>query len=98
MDTYDVVVLGAGSAGEVVARTVAEAGRSVALVEALRVGGECPYVACMPSKAVLRSAQARYDAARLSELGGASAPPVLDDPADGFRRAAERRDEVSEHR
>ena len=98
METYDVVVLGAGSAGEVVARTVAEAGRSVALVEALRVGGECPYVACMPSKAVLRSAQARHDAARLSDLGGASATPPLDDPAAAFARAAARRDEISEHR
>src|SRR3954451_15460533 len=98
MDTYDVVVLGAGSAGEVVARTVAEAGRSGALVEVPRVGGECPYVACMPSKAVLRSAQARHDASRLSELGGAAAAPSLDDPAEAFSRAVERRDDVAEHR
>src|SRR3954447_7298250 len=98
MKTYDVVVLGAGSAGESVATKLAAAGRSVALVEALRVGGECPYVACMPSKAVLRSAQARHDASRLSDLGGASTVLGLDDPVAAFRRAAERRDEVAEHR
>src|SRR3954466_6926845 len=98
MEMYDVVVLGAGSAGESIATTLAEAGRSVALVEALRVGGECPYVACMPSKAVLRSAQARHDASRLSDLGGASVVPGLDDPVAAFRRAAERRDDVAEHR
>ncbi|MCU1691258.1 MAG: pyridine nucleotide-disulfide oxidoreductase dimerization region [Frankiales bacterium] len=98
MDSFDVVVLGAGSAGENVATSLAEAGRSVALVETLRVGGECPYVACMPSKAVLRSAEARHDAQQLVDLGGASSRPTLDDDALAFRQAVQRRDEVAEHR
>ena len=98
METFDVIVLGAGSAGESIANTLAEAGRAVALVETLRVGGECPYVACMPSKSVLRSAEARSDARRLSELAGASVDPALDDDVLAFRQAVERRDEIAEHR
>lgn len=98
MDSYDVVVLGAGSAGENLATALAEAGRSVALVEAGRVGGECAYVACVPSKAVLRSAEARVEAARLTDLGAASVNPALDGDDDAFRAAVGRRDELSEHR
>ena len=98
MDTFDVVVLGAGSAGESICTSLAEAGRSVALVEQLRVGGECPYVACMPSKALLRSAQARVEARQLRELAGASQDPALDDDREAFRAAVRRRDEIAEHR
>ena len=98
METFDVVVLGAGSAGEAIATGLAEAGRSVALVEDTRVGGECPYVACMPSKAMLRSAQARHEARSLRALGGASAPPDLDGDDAAYARAVQRRDDITEHR
>ena len=97
-DTYDVVILGAGSAGEALAGRLADAGRSVALVEGLRVGGECPFVACMPSKAMLRAAEARTTAGRLRELGGAAERLPLGDARLAYAAAAHRRDEVAEHR
>ncbi len=54
---YDVVVIGAGPAGEVVAGRLAERGHAVAIVEQHLVGGECSFYACMPSKALLRPAE-----------------------------------------
>jgi pyruvate/2-oxoglutarate dehydrogenase complex dihydrolipoamide dehydrogenase (E3) component len=62
---FDVIVIGAGPAGEVVAGALAEQGRSVAVVEAGLVGGECAFYACMPSKALLRPGEVLAEARRV---------------------------------
>ena len=98
MRTFDVVVLGAGSAGESVAKNLAAAGKSVALVEKGRVGGECAYVSCMPSKAMLRSAQIRNIAKELPGFGAAVERAELGDSFAAFKIAANRRDQIAEHR
>ena len=86
MGAFDVVVLGAGTAGVHVATEAAAGGKSVAIVEAGLIGGESPYLACLPSNSLLLSAaggQTWEDAvARRDEVTGG-----LDDSAPARRLA-----------
>jgi pyruvate/2-oxoglutarate dehydrogenase complex dihydrolipoamide dehydrogenase (E3) component len=95
---YDVVVVGAGSGGVTVATDLALAGLRVALVADGFVGGECPYVACMPSKSLLRSARGRHEAASTTIHGATSSPLKLADPAADWPAAVRRRDSVAAQR
>jgi dihydrolipoamide dehydrogenase len=52
-DAFDVIVIGAGPAGEIAAERSARAGLSAAVVERRLVGGECNYYGCVASKALL---------------------------------------------
>jgi pyruvate/2-oxoglutarate dehydrogenase complex dihydrolipoamide dehydrogenase (E3) component len=61
----DVVVIGAGAPGEVIAGRLGEAGLDVAVVEERLVGGECSFFACMPSKALLRPGELTAEARRV---------------------------------
>ena len=85
--TFDVVVIGAGPAGEVAAGRLAEAGLDVALCERHLVGGECSFYACMPSKALVRPGELIGEAGRVPGVELASDAP---DP----ERVLARRDEV----
>ena len=79
MREFDVVVIGAGVAGEVVAGRLGQNGLSVAIVEDKLVGGECSYYACMPSKALLRPVELAREVARVPglELGPIDVAAVL---------------------
>ncbi len=57
-EQYDVIVIGAGPAGENVADRIVQGGMSALIIERELVGGECSYWACMPSKALLRPGEA----------------------------------------
>lgn len=90
-DVYDVVVIGAGSAGENAAGRTANAGLSTIVIEHELAGGECSYWACMPSKALLRP---------LSVLGAARRVPGAAEAVTGEIDVAavlEQRDELASH-
>ena len=83
---FDVLVIGAGPAGEVAAGRLADGGLDVALIERELVGGECSFYSCMPSKALLRPAELLNEVERVPGL------PVSGDL--DVERILERRDEV----
>jgi pyruvate/2-oxoglutarate dehydrogenase complex dihydrolipoamide dehydrogenase (E3) component len=89
-DEFDVVVIGTGSAGKPLAAELGRAGRSVLAIEAAYVGGECAYLACIPSKAMLLAARKH----RLRTGPHGSTEP---DPA-AYAGAIAIRDAVTRHR
>ncbi len=90
-DEFDVIVLGAGSTGTNVAWYARDNGLSVALVESERVGGECSYWACMPSKALLVPLHALAAARRLPGAAQAVTGEV------DVQAVLDRRDEFISH-
>ena len=82
------VIIGAGPGGEVAAGRLAKAGLEVAIVEDRKVGGECSFWACMPSKALLRPAEALAEARRVPGAAEA-ATGALD-----VQAVLDRRDEI----
>jgi len=76
VDRFDVVIIGMGPGGEAAAGRLLDAGKRVAIVERELIGGECAYWACIPSKTLLRSPEARAEAARAAGV----ATPALDWP------------------
>ncbi|HEX5193426.1 MAG TPA: NAD(P)/FAD-dependent oxidoreductase [Solirubrobacteraceae bacterium] len=87
-ERHDVIVIGAGPAGEVCAGRLAGEGLDVAIVERELIGGECAYWACMPSKALLRPAQVLAEAKRVPGAREAASGEL------DVRVALERRDQV----
>ena len=60
--TWDLVILGGGTAGLVAAQTAAALGARVALVEADRPGGDCLWTGCVPSKSLIAAARVAAEA------------------------------------
>lgn len=69
-ESVDAVVLGLGPGGEEVAGRLAEAGWSVVAIDGGLVGGECPYWGCIPSKMIVRAADALAEVRRVDGLAG----------------------------
>ena len=75
---YDLVIIGAGSGGLTAASFAARLGAKVALVEKHRIGGDCTWTGCVPSKALLKAAKVAHEIRNAARFGIATSPPVAD--------------------
>ena len=66
---FDIAIIGAGSAGLIGAGFAAALGATVALLENNRIGGDCTWTGCVPSKALIRAARTAHEAAEGARLG-----------------------------
>ena len=75
---YDLVVIGAGSGGLVGARFAAQLGAKVALIEKNRIGGDCTWTGCVPSKALIKAARVAHEVRTAARYGVSVNPPTVD--------------------
>src|SRR3954471_70377 len=86
-DTYDTIVIGSGPGGYVAAIRAAQLGMKTAVVEKDTVGGRCLNYACIPAKAVLRTADVLQEVRDADDFGVVTGDPTVDYPAIMARRA-----------
>jgi pyruvate/2-oxoglutarate dehydrogenase complex dihydrolipoamide dehydrogenase (E3) component len=77
-ERFEVLVLGSGTGGKLLAWHMAQAGRRTAVVERKWIGGSCPNIACMPSKNEISSARVAYLVRHAAEYGWTIDPPAID--------------------
>ena len=69
VEEFDVAVIGGGTAGITAAQIAQANGKRVVLIEQSRLGGECTWDGCVPSKALIQAARLRHDIGRAAEFG-----------------------------
>ena len=77
-ERFEILILGSGAGGKLLAWHMARAGRRTAVVERQWVGGSCPNVNCMPSKNEIWSANVAHMARQASEFGTKTGPVTID--------------------
>lgn len=77
-DSFDLIIVGAGSGGLTAAGFAAKLGRRVALVEKQRIGGDCTWTGCVPSKALIKAARVAHEVRTAAHYGVRAAAPVVE--------------------
>jgi pyruvate/2-oxoglutarate dehydrogenase complex dihydrolipoamide dehydrogenase (E3) component len=78
MTSHDLAVVGAGAGGLIAARFAARLGARVLLIEKDRIGGDCTWTGCVPSKSLIRAAKAAHEIRTASRFGITAASCVVD--------------------
>ncbi|KQM72659.1 mercuric reductase [Pedobacter sp. Leaf216] len=89
MKHYDAIIIGAGQAGTPLAKKLAEAGKKTAIIEKRLVGGTCINDGCTPTKAMVASARAVYQAKKAIDLGVEVGTVKID-----FKKIKQRKDDI----
>jgi len=87
-DQFDVVVIGAGTAGMTAARLAVGLGNRVAMIEGEHVGGECLYTGCVPSKAYIETAKVYHHMRHAADYGLVANDIAVDFPKVAARKNA----------
>lgn len=80
-ESYDLIVIGAGAAGLTAAGFGGRINAKVALIEKEKPGGDCTWVGCVPSKALLKVAKVAHSIRTADQYGIIAEPPQIDMPA-----------------
>src|SRR5438552_6085090 len=75
---FDLVIVGAGSGGLTAAGFAVQLGAKVALIEKNRIGGDCTWTGCVPSKALLKAAKIAHEVRTASHYGVMASAPAVD--------------------
>jgi pyruvate/2-oxoglutarate dehydrogenase complex dihydrolipoamide dehydrogenase (E3) component len=94
---YNLVVIGAGTAGLITAAGAAGLGAKVALIERHLMGGDCLNVGCVPSKGVIRASRALFDAKNGAEFGVHGGEDIKFDFGAAMERMRRLRADISHH-
>jgi pyruvate/2-oxoglutarate dehydrogenase complex dihydrolipoamide dehydrogenase (E3) component len=94
---YNLVVIGAGTAGLVTAAGAAGLGAKVALIERHLMGGDCLNVGCVPSKGMIRAARALFDARNSPEFGVQGGNGLTFNFSEAMERVRRLRSDISHH-
>jgi pyruvate/2-oxoglutarate dehydrogenase complex dihydrolipoamide dehydrogenase (E3) component len=77
-DHYEILVLGSGAGGKLIAWHMAQSGRRTAVVERRWIGGSCPNIACLPSKNEIWSAKVAHLLRHAADFGLKTGPVTVD--------------------
>ena len=87
-ERYEILILGSGEGGKLLAWELARAGRRTAVVERRWIGGSCPNIACLPTKNEIWSAKVAHQVRHGAQFGAMTGPVVIDMPTVRRRKHA----------